>query len=187
MVGDWKDGIKGYFFGYPNRREVIELVEEHFDFTRDYLKKSPWELRHDRRTAEARERIKAKSFLLRILVTPISNTGRNVWNLKADRIGLLTVLALLQYENDKERYPVKLEELVKGGYLRELPDDPYSEGILKYERRGEEFILYSVGADFVDDGGKQYPMGDWGEGEKGGDRVFWPLEEKKPQMNADEK
>jgi len=34
-------------------------------------------------------------------------------------------------------------------------------------------LLYSLGADFDDDGGKPSK---WGEGEKGGDQVFWPLE-----------
>ena len=83
----------------------------------------------------------------------------------------LTVLALKRWRLDKGQYPQELTELVAEGYLEIPPDDPYAEGTLTYERRGEEFVLYSLGADFDDDGGVD---SSWGEDE-GGDQVFWPV------------
>jgi len=175
-VGSWKDMLRGFILGYPDRHEVIAMIEGYFDLIEEDFEKSPWELRNDSRAAEAREKIKEKSILLSLVVPALRRTGKHVWQVKADRTGLLTVLALLQHEKEKGEYPVKLEELVQGGYLRQLAADPYSEGKLRYERRGGEFILYSVGADFVDNGGKQVPEDLWGERETGGDRVFWPVE-----------
>ena len=65
--------------------------------------------------------------------------------------------------------------LVETGYLNALPDDPYSDGPLRYQRRGDDFVLYSLGGDFDDDGGKQHPKHPWNRGKDGGDRVFWPV------------
>jgi len=43
-----------------------------------------------------------------------------------------------------------------------------------FRRSDDDFILYSFGADFDDDGGTPSK---WGYGEKGGDQVFWPVQE----------
>jgi hypothetical protein len=47
---------------------------------------------------------------------------------------------------------------------------------LIYRCIGDDFTLYSLGADFKDDGGTPSK---WGEGEQGGDQVFWPVERPK--------
>jgi hypothetical protein len=63
-------------------------------------------------------------------------------------------LACKLYKQDKGEYPGTLQELVPD-YIPELPDDPFSEGYFIYKRRGDGgFILYSVGPNGVDDGGK---------------------------------
>ena len=66
-----------------------------------------------------------------------------------------------------------LQELVSTNYIEELPMDPYSDRPLVYKRMDGDFILYSLGADFDDDGGISSK---WGEGEQGGDHLFWPVE-----------
>jgi len=87
--------------------------------------------------------------------------------------GVITVLALKRWVLEEGEYPENLSKLVKGGYLEALPDDPFGPGELVYERRGEDFILYSWGADFDDDGGEHDIS--WGEGAAGGDYVFGPI------------
>ena len=64
-----------------------------------------------------------------------------------------------------------------------MPGDPFAKDPLKYSRKGDDFILYSIGADMKDDGGrigrkngillKRINGGDWIADE--GDWVFWPL------------
>ncbi len=39
-------------------------------------------------------------------------------------------------------------------------------------------MLYSIGEDFQDNGGKEHPDKQWGRSE-GGDKVFWPLDSEK--------
>ena len=68
---------------------------------------------------------------------------------------LLTVaLALRAYRLEHGRYPASLAELVPS-YLRKLPDDPFAlKGTFGYKRIGDRYILYSIGPDVKDDGGK---------------------------------
>ncbi len=113
-------------------------------------------------------------FLLSILPS-LTGAGELAYRSKALHEATLTVLALRRWRLDKGRYPATLDVLVSGGYLKAIPEDPYSDGALKYERRGDDFVLYSVASDFRDDGGVQVKgrrapwdttFGDW---------VFWPV------------
>jgi len=56
--------------------------------------------------------------------------------------------------------------------------DPYSDKPLVYKRKGEGFILYSVGPNFIDDGGTVAVVNGrtmkWGTKEQG-DIVLWPV------------
>jgi hypothetical protein len=70
---------------------------------------------------------------------------------------LLVALALRAHRAERDYYPADLVELVAGGYLSRLPDDPCAlSGPLRYRRLagGDKYLLYSVGADGKDDGGK---------------------------------
>lgn len=66
---------------------------------------------------------------------------------------LVTELALRCYQFDQVRAPVRLEELIPK-YLQRLPQDPFSGQPLVYHSQGTNWLLYSVGPDGMDDGGK---------------------------------
>ncbi|UCD52227.1 MAG: hypothetical protein JSW27_06220 [Phycisphaerales bacterium] len=94
---------------------------------------------------------------------------------------ILAILAVKRYHCATGDYPVALEELVKGGYLGSVPMDPFSDGPLLYRAADEDFLLYSVGRDFIDGGGTRGVDNEgkprlWAEN---GDQIFWPLT--KPQ------
>lgn len=95
---------------------------------------------------------------------------------RAGHEATLTILALKRYRMEKGMYPADLKSLVDSGYLDDVPMDPYSDGPLIYKCLGDEFLLYSVGPDFVD--GEGTPGVDhegqpkaWADH---GDMVFWP-------------
>ena len=113
--------------------------------------------------------------LLDLLKPALKRTIEINYRSKAIYESLVTIIALQRWKLDKEAYPENMQELIAAGFLLRLPDDPYSESFLKYQRQGEDFILYSVGADFDDDGGTENPEDLWGEEDAGGDRVFWPI------------
>lgn len=73
--------------------------------------------------------------------------------------GTRVLVAVRLFELEKKRPPSSLDELVPR-YLAVLPDDPYApDGRLRWKSmkepddQGRRYILYSVGADGVDDGG----------------------------------
>lgn len=62
-------------------------------------------------------------------------------------------LALRRFRWAEGDYPKTLNELVPR-FLKSLPPDPFSGGSLIYRRLPQGYLLYSVGEDGVDDGGK---------------------------------
>ncbi len=71
----------------------------------------------------------------------------------ADRAGLACRL----FKNKNGRYPESLDELVPG-LLAEVPIDPFTGKPMVYRREGEGFIVYSLGSNQKDDGGRSTYM-----------------------------
>ncbi len=70
--------------------------------------------------------------------------------------------ALAAYHADHDGYPDNLNALVPKDISR-IPHDLYTDGPLHYRREGAGCLLYSVGANGVDDGGRTFdsrPRGD---------------------------
>ncbi len=67
---------------------------------------------------------------------------------------LMVTLALRAYKMEHGVYPATLAALAPN-YLQAVPDDPFAlSGALRYKRQGARYILYSVGPDGKDDGGR---------------------------------
>jgi hypothetical protein len=82
---------------------------------------------------------------------------------------LVTELALRCYRADTGKAPATLEALVPG-YLVSVPADAFGAGPLVYRPNGTNWLLYSIGPDGVDDGGKQAGKGQMAKG----DLIFGP-------------
>ncbi len=63
-------------------------------------------------------------------------------------------LALGAYKADHGEYPEELDEL-RRDYLKEIPNDIFVNKPPRYRREGGGYLLYSVGSDMKDDGGKE--------------------------------
>ena len=75
----------------------------------------------------------------------------------------LLACALEQYHLANKRYPETLEALTPR-FLQKLPHDIITGQSLKYRLAGEEFVLYSIGWNQIDEGGKPgkaHSDGDW--------------------------
>ncbi len=66
-------------------------------------------------------------------------------------------LALELYRSAKGEYPAKLDALAPE-FLPELPPDPYTGKPLRYLRGEKGFVVYSVGEDLFDAGGRSDPL-----------------------------
>ena len=64
-----------------------------------------------------------------------------------------TGLACRLYKSRTGQYPDRLEALVPG-ILEEVPIDPFTGKALVYRREGEGFVVYSLGTNEKDDGGR---------------------------------
>jgi hypothetical protein len=83
-------------------------------------------------------------------VTPIKNA---VLNWQAE-IELLTAdFAIREFHEVEGRWPAALSEMVPQ-YFRTLPIDPFTGHGLLYQRTDDGFMLYSVGRDKTDNGGR---------------------------------
>lgn len=178
-VGDWKTGLWRFAtLSYPDRKEVTGMVDRYYELAGQLLDETPLQLE---RTdgSEKLDEIAGKSFLMRILAPAHDKIVNLCWRIKIHRTAVLTMLVLQRYEKDKGQYPENLCILVELGYLKEMPNDPYSDGPLVYKKTDESFILYSFGEDLKDDGGK---LGLGSDGQPrmwadNGDWVFRPVPE----------
>jgi hypothetical protein len=67
---------------------------------------------------------------------------------------LMVALALRAYKLEHGSYPKTLHELVRN-YLKKVPADLFApSGDLRYKVKGKSYVLYSIGPDGKDDGGK---------------------------------
>ena len=92
---------------------------------------------------------------------------------------LVTTLALRSYHAEQGNYPETLAALVPATLSR-VPEDPFArEGRLRYRRTDDGYLLYSVGPDGKDDGGKpiRNPL-EKGEKDTPGNRHVVRLESK---------
>ncbi|HYW79334.1 MAG TPA: hypothetical protein VE890_07130, partial [Thermoguttaceae bacterium] len=69
------------------------------------------------------------------------------------------------YRLETGELPDTLADLMPD-YLSEVPEDPFSSSPLIYRRAGDEYVLYSVGKDGIDDGGPPTDSGDESRSDK---------------------
>jgi hypothetical protein len=75
----------------------------------------------------------------------INDAGNALW---------LVSLALRAYRLENGAYPAQLKELAPR-YLKQVPADPFGGGeALRYRKQGNTYVLYSIGPDAIDNGGR---------------------------------
>jgi hypothetical protein len=116
-------------------------------------------------------------FLLQIFMPATERVSEIAYRGKMIHDSTLTITAILRWRFQNNQYPATLDELVKAGFLDELPMDVFSEKPLVYKKKDDDFILYSVGFNFSDDGGeygrdRNSNIRKWGDN---GDTIFWPV------------
>jgi len=179
FTDDWKDNLWRFVsFSYPDRQEMVSKIDEYFRRFAEILAETPYDLRDEAiDEQEENEEVRIAPIMLKINTPAYKRVSQIAWRMKTSREALLTVLAVIRYEKEKDQYPVVLDELVNAGYLKELPRDPYSDGPLVYRNTESGFLLYSFGTNLTDDGGE---LGLSSRGTPrmymdNGDWVFWPV------------
>ena len=116
-------------------------------------------------------------FLISVFMPATARISDITYRAKISHESTVVILALQRWRLEKDQYPATLEELVSAGFLNELPMDPWSDKPLVYKKTGDDFILYSVSYNFIDDGGEpgKDRSGNIREWSDNGDRIFWPI------------
>jgi len=157
-------------------KKTLEATDKLFQYLEKIVRKTPKQLREQKEHPnEVISAIVNKNPILVSVAPAYMRISELNCRNQAETEALVVILAALRYGIEQKAYPDSLETLVSSGYLKRLPLDPYSDSFFTYKISNNNFILYSFGADFDDDGGT---YSNWGEGEEGGDQVFWPFEEK---------
>ncbi|MFZ2149015.1 MAG: hypothetical protein WAV28_17535, partial [Sedimentisphaerales bacterium] len=179
FTDDWMENLWRFVsFNYPDRQEMTSKIDEYFRRFAEIPAETPWDLRDEAiDEQEQNEEVHIAPLMLKITIPAYRRVSQIAWRMKTGRRALLTILAVMRYEKEKAQYPASLDELVAADYLKELPRDPYSDGPFVYKRTDEGFLLYSLGTDLTDDGGKLALGKDgkprmWADD---GDWVFWPV------------
>ena len=178
---------------HVSRNRTVALAKKMYDRMDDTVRMSPY-LKQVKNTERSDDFLmshnKYRYSLFWMMIPAVHRVSVIRFQGKAVSEAVDVIVALKLWEVEKGELPDSLAQLKSGGFLKELPDDPYSDGPLKYVKRDGDFVLYSVGEDFDDNGGKQHPDRPWGNHEHGGDRVFWPVDAEEmeipePESEAD--
>ncbi len=166
-------------FTHPNKQQTLKSINELYgDFEKESLK-NPVQ-RHAEKAQREKEfnELVSNNLFIGTLCPALEKVVEINHRLPTDVRATQTIIAVLRYRQDKGRLPENLEQLVTAGYLKKLPIDPFSDKLFVYKKTGDNFLLYSIGSNFTDDGGK-VARNDKGKVKKyadQGDWVFWPVQ-----------
>ena len=167
-----KAGLR-VFFTHPNKQQTMISVNEFYDYLEKLALKTPAQMRAEEIDVEKETMQFIKGNLFLETFTPsLYKVIELSYRIQIDVEATLTIIAILRYRKNIGGYPKDLDKLIVASYLKELPMDPFSDKPLVYKRTDDNFILYSVGPNFKDDGGQKGRVkkctdeGDW---------VFWPV------------
>ena len=88
------------------------------------------------------------------LATINGNMARQVKSERITEADRKAALAVQRYRLAADTLPDKLADLVPA-YLEAVPKDPFDGNDLRYKKLEPGFVVYSVGEDLSDDGGKE--------------------------------
>jgi hypothetical protein len=168
---------------HAGRNQTLAKANEFYDRCAENAKTTPYE-KHIGKIGSTDKMLLSLSeyrhFLIRSFSPALDRVSELVYRSEATHEATITILALKRYRLENKEYPASLNELIAKDYLKELPMDPFSDRPLTYKKMADDFILYSLGFDFTDDGGqigkdsRGEPRRLWADN---GDSVFWPLTE----------
>lgn len=142
----------------PDPRERNMALTQAWDETEALLKEA--------RDAEALQKLAANAKnprdavsqlvargMLNLLLPAITQTLIAEYRAEQRVRNLRLTLGLAAYRDERGRYPERLDQL-SPAHLREVPQDVFTGEPLVYRREDRGYTLYSVGANGIDDGGR---------------------------------
>lgn len=170
-AGEWMNGFSVRVLGSPVYR-VFFLEDDLAAYRRamremEQLAARPYyEVGNQWRAVDESWKERRRGIVTALLVPAVEKVVVSATEADADRLMARTALALTAYKAKAGSYPDRLDALVPE-YLPRVPTDPFSGKPLRYKRDGDAAVVYSVGRDLTDDGGRPAEPG-----KSTGDLVF---------------
>ena len=148
---------------FPKRKQALEQLNQELRKKTSDLK-DPEKLTASFAAAVARHDLgRLMGQVLAVMLLPAFEAACEAENRAHTREALGQLgFALAAYHAEHDAYPDSLNALAPR-YISRIPDDLYTEAPLHYRQEGPGCLLYSVGANGVDDGGRTFdsqPRGD---------------------------
>ncbi|MFO0809243.1 MAG: hypothetical protein U0746_11500 [Gemmataceae bacterium] len=118
--------------------------------------------------------------LARLLAPAMTKVGQACIRNHAQLRCAFAMVAAERFRNKHGRWPESLDELVKAGSLKSIPLDPYVGNPLRLKRVDDGLVIYSVGPDQTDDGGKFDRSKPLAAGTDWGFRLWDPAKRRQP-------
>lgn len=162
---------------HPGRKETLQTYQVLYEKLKELASKPPWQL-HARSTTCTDElnTVVEGNFFLQDGIQTFEAVVEVGWRGRIHGEATKAILATFAYKARTGHLPDSLAELVVEGDLEGVPIDPYSGKPLVYRIVGKDFTLYSVGADFIDNGGPASFLSQFADAGVG-DYVFWPVQD----------
>jgi hypothetical protein len=161
-----------------DREQMTGEFQKYYTAAQQWAPKTPWQLKKENVDMEMgmhkwSDFRRARYWPVFAFVPALAKASELSHRTKVQTEALVTTIAAIRYKRVQGDCPENLDRLLEADLLKKLPMDPYSNKPLVYKRTADGFVLYSLGADFDDDGGLRSR---WGRDTKGGDQLFWPVE-----------
>ena len=137
---------------YATLRMGDRLASRYLARMRDWTRTLEAQEASPRRRAPANRNVGGDAYASRHLPLPDIAEDGTMLPLDTRRDMTLVRIALERYRLRHGQWPDTLKELVPG-VVERLPPDPFGDGPFLYRRAGDDFFLYSVGPNGIDDGG----------------------------------
>lgn len=169
------DKIK-LLFVQPDKEVLVENVNEFYEKLIEYSNKMPYQIADIGNVMAGVE----DNIVLSVLMPAFDKIISLSHRMEIDIQSTVVILAVHLYKADNGSFPESLDRLMCDGYIESVPIDPFSGKQLAYRKTDNSFVLYSVGTDRVDNGGKaEYDkegnIAKWPK-KDGYDAVFWPVD-----------
>jgi len=180
----WPRVVQVLFF-HPNKQQTREAADRFYAYCETIAQKTPAQIKTQGiDTEKETQKIIKDNVFLSILAPALERASEIGHRHRTSVEATVAILALLRHKADKGSFPDDLQQLITAGYLRQLPLDVYSDKPLVYRRTDDNFILYSFGPNFEDDGGeaardKHGRIRKWADE---GDVVFWQVPKSQPNQ-----
>jgi ABC-type transport system involved in multi-copper enzyme maturation permease subunit len=122
---------------------------------------------------------RTQELFVRMLVPDSARVATNFRRSQADLRAAIVMVAAERFRRQHGRWPESLDELVPR-YLPRVPDDPCDGRPLRYRRTPYGAVIYSVGADGVDNGGAVEVKNNTGMPSDWGVRLWDPSGRRQP-------